>query len=259
MKRTLLGFAGAAALLFAITPQQAQAQNQADLCNGVAIPVGQVCFEYVSNSSVSTVHRYFDASGEFLGPSTWSPLDSPFSIFCVDHGDSPPAPGQVYLAYVTSLTPPLDPGAFDGSYPPVHSGANDWRLYDRAAYLVQSWYSAGMPNDAGSPYNVQDYQFAIWTIMDGSCNFGGTACAEIQPLVNAANAQTDGQLQTLATAGGWSIISDAGSDCIHNSAAARCQEFIYSNTPVPEPGTMSLLALGLSAMAGMGIRKRKRQ
>ncbi len=249
MKRSLLGFAGATALLFAFTPQRAQPQTP---CGVETIPAGEVCFEYAADSPFA--HRYFDASGEFLGPPTWSPLDSPFSIFCVDHSDGAPSPGTTYLAYVTPVSP-LDAGAFDGSLPPYHNGTNDWQLYDRAAWIVQQWFAAGSPSAS-----VQSYQFAIWSVMDGSCEFGTSDCGGAGQttfdLFTAAEALSGSGLQTAVSAYDWSVISDAGTDC----NGARCQEFLYTTTsPVPEPGTMSLLALGLSAMARVGFRKRKRQ
>lgn len=138
------------------------------------------------------------------------------------------------------------------------------RAYADAAYM---FLNGGLVDGASSADVITNE--AVWELFadKGQTNpFGASDQAQINALFAAAqnftSTLTQGQAETdfsniqfySPTCSG--TYRNGNPDCGQPSADGRPQEFI-GDTPVPEPGTLALLATGL-IVSGVTIRRRKR-
>lgn len=189
-------------------------------------------FSYLSEANEP---YWFNRFGEFTADYTNSiaprTLNSPFEVFCVNRLGSID-PGDDYDAYITPI-------AQGGNYSNTLFG--DFALYWRAAFLVDNYFQNG--GTVGG--NTDPWQWAIWSLTEN------TSAYDYKPGVSALRLLALAQDPTADPTrfSQWRIITDVESSC--KAGAEPCQELIYSSTEiVPEPATITLLALGLAGVAG---------
>lgn len=241
MKRTLFAAAAVALLSAPLAAQDAQ-------------------FKVPAN------YQKFQTQGVFTAdtdPGHVLPVNTPFQIFCVWKDGSTNDITQVYPVNVTSILPTTTSSEWDDTQWWTGSSASTYLKYYRLAWVVENWFISGQP----SPNTENNWQWALWaigagktTLSDCQAFMGVYQCSQSFGIISNAMAQTG--TNPLIT--NWYVISDANSSC-GRYHTVDCQEFIYydpGSPPtelVPEPATMSLLAMGLAGMAGANARRRRKQ
>ena len=202
-------------------------------------------------------------------PPNLSPLNSPFNIFCVDFTGLIHQ-SDFYDAFATNVS--VAGFASGGSH--TEQGTLGERTYFEAVWLINNYFATGGTFTG----NSVDYQFAVWAITDHSdspsacvARFGSGCNGNVQSLITQAET---GQGATDFASNpdrfsDWVIVTDIGCGGSGGSGGASVcpqQELVYNlglsgpqENVVPEPGSMSLLALGLTGLAGAGLTGRKRR
>lgn len=165
-----------------------------------------------------------------------------FQIWCVDENDDASL-NNTYSVWVT----PLSTSDFSKVYKPLGAPTN----YRTAAAL-----STEMVGNSISAFN-DNVQYSIWDVLGytrpPTTPFGDYNSSQ----VNADEAIAAAFLNNV-NLNQWLVITEVAAD-------GRTQEFIFNDasrpfeTPVPEPGAMGMLALGLVGMAGAGLRRKNQK
>lgn len=200
-----------------------------------------------------------------------------FQVFCADEFHFSNGSASGYDVWVT----PISSGNFANTREVIdfgHNNAAAYSLYLNAAALASAMTQVTSPPSAsGSTDNTynSNLQFAIWDVLGypgtPPCSAAGVpagGCLQGQDpsgFYGSGSAVTaDETAFTPATTGisanQWLVITAESLDA---NGSPQWQEFLYYGkdrtfeTPVPEPGTMAMLAMGLVGMAGAGLRRRK--
>jgi hypothetical protein len=198
-----------------------------------------------------------------------------FQLFCADEFHYAYS-GDAYDVWVT----PISSTDFSHTREWItfgnHSNSADQALYFNAAALASSMTQVTSPPSAnGSSDNGTNanLQFAIWNTLGypgtPPCSAAGTpagGCLQNQDPHNyydPSDVSGDEAAYTPALTGissnQWLVIT------AFDLQTNNWQEFLYNgpgrpfSTPVPEPGTMAMVAMGLVGMAGAGYRRRKKK
>ena len=274
MKRSLIGAFGALAAM-ALFAQPAFASGGGG--TGCAPSGGDGVFNFTFSAvGEGQGSQPLNKDGQWLcdnaGIPDLSPLNSPFNVFCVDFTGIVHE-GDTYAAFATNVSTggfaalSVVDGQADGSH--TEQGVGGLRTYFNAIFLINNYFSTGGTLTG----NSVDYQFAIWAITDHSdspancvARFGSGCNGNVQALI--AMAET-GAGQTAFTANpdqfaSWRIITETSCGGTGGSglgAASRPeQELVYiTRASRREPASMSLLAFGLTGLAGASLRRRKRR
>ncbi|HEY3933836.1 MAG TPA: PEP-CTERM sorting domain-containing protein [Gemmatimonadales bacterium] len=240
----LRSIAGSAALI-AVLATGAQAQAPVNVQFQVAGCSGVNTFNTACNLG-SSIGSFNGLTGQFVGGST-------FQIWCVDEGDDivPFIPTGFYDAWATSLAG----SDFSHVYTPGGAPTN----YAEAASLTQFMSGTDDFIDPSNPATAHgtplwggnpQIQFAIWQLMgfDPQSATSSYNLADVDHWISLADASS-------VDLSNWVVISD------DLGPGHGEQEFLanVSEPVVPEPGTLGMMAMGLTGLAGAGMRRRRRK
>jgi hypothetical protein len=189
----------------------------------------------------------------------------PFQVFCVDENNSIFDNAQ-YNVWVT----PMSSSDFSKTRLGIALDPNAATKYFEAANLASNFQNAypGTILTLGDPI-VDNLQYAIWTVMGTVPPAPGVVNGRDLDPWNDYCAST-----TTVGCAGWDVANKSSGQGIFANqwliitafdlATNNYQEFIYNGPGrpqefVPEPATMSMLALGLVGIAGSGLRRRKKK
>jgi hypothetical protein len=186
-----------------------------------------------------------------------------FQVFCVDQLKDA-IDGSKYDVWVT----PMSSSDFSKTRLGIAGDANAATKYFQAANLASNYQNAypGTSATLGDA-NIDNLQYAIWTIM-------GTIPPAPNSTIDPWNSGAGDYCASSVIVGcaGWDVANlSSGLGLSPNQwliitafdlETNDYQEFIYNGPGrpqevVPEPGTMTMLALGLVGLAGSGLRRRK--
>jgi len=223
-------------------------------------PTGDGHFQLLTKAAPND---WFNRTGEFTASynAITLPTLTAFYVFCVDRTGSI-VPGNNYDAWVSEVSL----AGLSGGKSELGAGTTAFETYRRQAYLVQTYYLQG--GNTGLTGSENEWQFAVWGLKELGLGATQSAYEGLFGVYQGGLAwNVIVATGALGAPGGafdatdWRVITDAANDC--NDRTAKCQELIFkSGSPpqdiIPEPATMSLLAMGLAGMAGAGIRRRKK-
>ena len=193
------------------------------------------------SGSFSTAHPLYEPYG--AGES--------FQAWCVDltHGSRPNTSWPVTVTMLNSTT--FAPYLHDANAVPSYTD-----------YAKAAWLTTQMSGTADTHLGNTSLQCAIWFVMgynisgESGCNYGATQTARIATDVADAGANV-GSIHMAD----WMIITqtlDPHTFGCNPGGTSLCnQEFLANVNVIPEPATMTLVAMGLVGMAGAGLRRRK--